>query len=87
LKIDAPITTDDIPATLEKLEAKLDEYTEKVKVWEEQREELKRKILEEGYDPEADLKAAAAEKEEAKFDDAKPADDDAESKAVDAATE
>merc|ERR1719431_1394705 len=85
LKVDAPITTDDIPATLEKLEAKLDEYTEKVKQWEEQREELKRKILEEGYDPEADLKAAAAaENEAAKVEDA---EDDAECKAVDASTE
>jgi len=72
LKLDAPITTDDIPATLEKLEAKLDDYTEKVKQWEEQREDLKRKILEEGFDPEADAKAA--QKEDAKLDDAKPAE-------------
>jgi len=86
LKVEAPITTDDIPATLEKLEAKLDEYTEKVKQWEEQREELKRKILEEGYDPEADVKAASAAKEEEKLDDAKPAEDAAESKDVDATT-
>jgi len=88
LKVDAPITTDDIPATLEKLEAKLDEYTAKVKEWEEQREELKRKILEEGYDPEADLKAAAAaDKEGASLDDAKPAEGAAESAPADAATE
>merc|ERR1712194_96557 len=46
LKLDAPITTDDISATLEKLEAQLDEYKEKVKVWEEKRDEMKRNILE-----------------------------------------
>lgn len=67
LKVDAPITTDDIPQTLEKLEAKLEDYTEKVKQWEQQREEMKRKILEEGYDPEADKKESKAE--EAKQDD------------------
>jgi len=65
LKINAPITTDDVPQTLEKLEAKLEEYNEKVKVWEEQREELKRKILEEGYDPDS----AKAGKETAKQED------------------
>jgi len=73
LKVDAPITTDDIPATLEKLEAKLDDYTEKVKQWEEQREELKRKILEEGFDPEADAKTA---QKDSKMDDAKPAEEE-----------
>jgi len=73
LKVDAPITTDDIPATLEKLEAKLDDYTEKVKQWEEQREELKRKILEEGFDPEADAKTA---QKDSKTDDAKPAEEE-----------
>merc|ERR1719277_1524655 len=52
LKLDAPITTDDIPATLEKPEAQLETYKEKVKVWEEKRDEMKRKILEEGIMPE-----------------------------------
>merc|ERR1712139_430069 len=45
LKLDAPITTDDIPALLEKLEAQLEEYHAKVKVWEQNRDEMKRKIL------------------------------------------
>merc|ERR1719235_1254595 len=45
LKLDAPITTDDIPPLLEKLEAQLVEYNEKVKVWEANRDEMKRKIL------------------------------------------
>merc|ERR1712232_1452630 len=46
LKLDAPITTDDVPALLEKLEARLEEYNEKVKKLEVQREDLKRQILE-----------------------------------------
>merc|ERR1712061_447864 len=39
LKLDAPITTGDIPGTLEKLEEKLEMYKVKVKDWEEKREE------------------------------------------------
>merc|ERR1719373_786883 len=69
LKLDAPITTDDIPATLEKLEAQLESYKEKVKEWEEKRDEMKRKILEEGVMPEEEKKEEAAgegEKDEEK---------------------
>merc|ERR1712113_86049 len=46
LKLDAPITTDEVPALLEKLEAQLADYQEKVRVWEITKEETKRKILE-----------------------------------------
>jgi len=49
--LDAPISTDDIPPTLEKLEEKLADYKEKVRVWEEKRDEMKRRILEEGILP------------------------------------
>merc|ERR1719510_1640980 len=45
LKLDAPITTDDIPAILEKLEAQLEEYKEKVEQWRATREERKKKIM------------------------------------------
>merc|ERR1712048_1484129 len=45
LKLDAPITTDDVPALLEKLDAKLVDFNNKVKTWEEQRENLKERIL------------------------------------------
>ena len=45
LKIEAPITTDDIPATLEKLDQQMAEYTEKIKEWELKRDEMKAKIL------------------------------------------
>merc|ERR1712110_287221 len=45
LKLDAPITTDDVPALLEKLEAKLIEFNQKIKNWEENREDLKERIL------------------------------------------
>merc|ERR1711862_884186 len=38
LKLDAPITTDDVPALLEKLEAQLEDYQNKVKDWEEKKE-------------------------------------------------
>merc|ERR1719198_1732450 len=48
LKLDAPITTEEIPDLLEKLEAQLEDYKTKVSEWEEKREEMKRKILEEG---------------------------------------
>merc|ERR1719291_1497678 len=56
LKLDAPITTDDIPAILEKLEAQLESYKGKVKEWEEKRDEMKRKILEDGVLPDAEKK-------------------------------
>merc|ERR1712187_888636 len=52
LKLDAPITTDDIPSLLEKLEEQLEMYKGKVKTWEEKRDEMKRKILVDGIMPE-----------------------------------
>merc|ERR1712048_652314 len=45
LKLDAPITTDDVPALLEKLDAKLKEYNEKVAEWEKKKEDMKARIL------------------------------------------
>merc|ERR1712232_1541372 len=45
LKLDAPITTDDIPALLENLEAQLEDYQGKVKEWEEQKDARKARIL------------------------------------------
>merc|ERR1712083_899348 len=45
LKLNAPITTDEVPDLLEKLEAQLVEYNAKVKEWEDTKEEQKRKIL------------------------------------------
>jgi len=63
LKVNAPLGTKDIPATLEALEAKLNEYKEKVEVWKQQRDERKKTILAEGYDPEAVNEEAPAEKE------------------------
>merc|ERR1719157_36074 len=46
LKLDAPITTADIPALLTKLAEQLVEYEAKVKDWELNKEEMKRKIKE-----------------------------------------
>merc|ERR1712139_297975 len=44
LKLDAPITVADIPPILEKLDKQMEEYQAKVKEWENNKEELKRKI-------------------------------------------
>merc|ERR1711920_327277 len=52
LKLDAPVTTDEIPGILEKLDEKLEGYKEKVKEWEEKKEEMKRKILDGTYEEE-----------------------------------
>merc|ERR1719401_2271779 len=65
LKLDAPITTDDIPALLEKLEEQLEMYKGKVKTWEEKRDEMKRKILEDGIMPEDEEEKDEETKEEA----------------------
>merc|ERR1719272_630439 len=45
LKIDAPVSTEDIPAVVEKLEAQMVDYQEKVKHWEQNREAMKQKII------------------------------------------
>jgi len=45
LKLDAPIVVDEIPDLVTKLEAQLEDYNAKVKAWEQNRDELKRKIL------------------------------------------
>jgi len=52
LKLEAPITVDDVPPVQEKLEALLVDYNNKVAEWEEKKEELKRKIMS-GEDEEA----------------------------------
>merc|ERR1719409_2468161 len=46
LKLDAPLTVADIPALLTKLEEQKVMYEGKVKDWEQNKEEMKRKILE-----------------------------------------
>jgi len=66
LKMDCPVTTDDIPKTLEKLEEELENYTQKIKKWEEEKEERKKKIMQ-GGDEEEDAtedKAEAAEEKQ-----------------------
>ena len=64
LKLDAPITTDDIPAIMEKLEAQLADYNAKVKEWEEKREDMKKKILDGIEVLEAEKEGGEAEKTE-----------------------
>merc|ERR1712086_109439 len=77
LKLDAPITTADIPALLIKLEEQKLGFEVKVKEWEENKEEMKRKIkegiiTEEDFKPKEEEKAEEkeAEKEEAKEEEA-----------------
>merc|ERR1719350_948301 len=64
LGLNAPITTDDIPDTMAKLEAKLEEYKKKVKEWEVTRDEKKRYIMEHGSLPEDDAAKEEAKEEE-----------------------
>merc|ERR1712151_396844 len=45
LGLEAPITVADVPALLEKLDKQMELYEEKVKDWEEKKEEMRRKIL------------------------------------------
>jgi uncharacterized coiled-coil DUF342 family protein len=63
LKLDAPITLDDIPAVLEKLEAQMEMYKEKVKEWEKSKDEMKQAILE-GKEEESKEEAKEEAKEE-----------------------
>merc|ERR1712151_1103626 len=63
LKLDAPITIDDIPPLLEKLEEQLAGYNKKVADWQANRDELKRKLLEGTLDDEADEKEKPEEEE------------------------
>jgi len=65
LKLNAPITTDDIPDLLEKLEAQLESYQEKVKQWEEKKEEMKKQILDGTYKEEEKEKEVEAAEEKA----------------------
>lgn len=67
LKMDCPVTTEDIPKTLEKLQEELDSYLQKIKKWEEEKEERKKKILQGGDEDEEateDKADAAEEKQE-----------------------
>merc|ERR1719272_2936995 len=45
LKLDAPLSTDQVPSIVEKLEAQLEDYNAKVKDWEVNRDSMKAKIL------------------------------------------
>merc|ERR1711988_1877176 len=62
LKLDAPITTADIPALLVKLDEQKETYEKKVQEWRENKEEMKRKIKE-GIISLEDLEPKEEEKE------------------------
>merc|ERR1719265_2378219 len=65
LKLNAPITTADVPALLVQLEDKLAYYNEKVKERDLKREEMKRIILEGGTLPDLENEAAGTAEQEA----------------------
>merc|ERR1712153_164814 len=65
LKLDAPITTADVPALLEKLDAQMEMYQKKVKDWEQNREQLKANILAGKVDEEEEKKEEEKEEEKA----------------------
>lgn len=66
LKLDCPVTTDDIPKTLEKLEQEMESYSQKIKKWEEEKDERKKKIMAgtDNGDEDADDKAEATEEKQ-----------------------
>jgi len=64
LKLDAPLSTDEIPDLIEKLEGQLEDYNEKVKIWERDRDEMKRKILAGEVDTEEKKEEKKEEEEE-----------------------
>lgn len=69
LKLEAPITTDDVPAKLEQLEAQLADFQLKVKDWERTRDEKKAKILAGEEEDEPEEKAEPAKDEKADGED------------------
>merc|ERR1712061_495401 len=68
LKLDAPITTDEVPALLEKLDAMLEDYNAKVKKWEETKAEKIRKLLD-GEDDNDEDEAPKDAQDDSKEDD------------------
>jgi len=73
LKLEAPITTDDVPSRLEQLEQQLEDFHQKVKKWEETREERKMKILAGDYKEEEE--EVQPDKTEVQKDDDKDGDE------------
>merc|ERR1719174_53386 len=60
LKLDAPLLTSDIPATIEKLDEMTESFKEKVKAWEAKRDAARERIAQ-GLDPFEDDKKKKAE--------------------------
>merc|ERR1711953_459190 len=76
LGLEAPITVADVPPLIEKLEKHMETHQEKVKGWEDQKEEMKRKIQEGEVTYEELLKDGKGVEEAA--EDEKEADEEAE---------
>merc|ERR1719277_2234641 len=72
LKLDAPITVDDIPGTLEKLETQMEMYQSKVKEWELKKEEMQKAIPEgRSIEEDKDEKAEDSKESDEKAEDSK----------------
>merc|ERR1712139_223662 len=82
LKLDPPLTVAQIPALLEKLEAQKAEYEAKVKDWEQNKEEMKRKIKE-GVITAEDLEEDEKKDDSKEEDKEEPKEDDKESDKAD----
>lgn len=74
LKLNAPVTTGEIPAMLEQLEKQQEDYKEKIKVWAATRDEKKKQILAGNYKEEEEVN----DKKEDEAEGEAPKDDAAE---------
>merc|ERR1719265_166309 len=61
MKLDAPLTTDEIPDLIEKLKEQLADYEAKVADWEKNRDAMKKKIMAGEVDDEEKKEEAEAE--------------------------
>merc|ERR1719174_3613666 len=68
LKLDAPLLTSDIPATIDKLGEMMEGFKDKVKAWEAKRDAARERIAQ-GLDPFEDKKKEEREEEEKGGDD------------------
>merc|ERR1712070_822480 len=75
LKLDPPITIADIPPILEKLDAKMEMYQQKVKDWEANKDAIKAKMLSGEVDPD-DVDPDKDKEEEKEKEEEKAADEE-----------
>jgi len=76
VKVSAPMTTDEVPATITKLEAEMEVYNAKILEWEEKRKDLEAEIKEQEEKIKIVADAAAKDKKEKKAADETTAEPD-----------